>query len=358
MALPASPGRRNDDPRNDPRAIVLWTIGILLLIALVAWVVVVARQAVLVVYVSSLLAMGMSPAIQWVEKQTLIPVGGPRLPRWLAILLVYLAVLLIVGGIALAVLPTLVAQTRAFAQSAPELLQRAQLWLVERRLIDEPMSMSDVVQQAPVGGDMLGSVATTLWSVVGGVFGVATILILTFYLLLEAESLLAGLLRLVPRRHRGHVRTASAEIRRKLSAWLSGQLILSAVIGATTALALGLLGVPFFFVLALIAALGELVPYIGPLLAAVPAVALAATESWQLAIAVVAFFFVQQQLENYVLAPRVMEHQVGISPVGVIVALLIGGSLLGVVGAILAVPSAAILQVVLQELVLVDDEDA
>jgi predicted PurR-regulated permease PerM len=102
---------------------------------------------------------------------------------------------------------------------------------------------------------------------------------------------------------------------------------------------------------------GELIPYLGPVLAAVPAVLMAATESWQLAVGVTVFFLIQQQLENYVLAPRVMEHQVGISPVGVIVALLIGGSLLGVVGAILAVPSAAILQVVVQELVLVDDEE-
>ncbi|MEW6271607.1 MAG: AI-2E family transporter [Thermodesulfobacteriota bacterium] len=355
--MPASRGRRPDEARQETRALILWTIGMIVLVIVLGLVVIVARQAMLVLYVSSLLAIGMSPAIHWVEKQTLIPVGGPRLPRWVAILLVYLAVLGAVGGVALLVLPSLLSQARSFAQALPSLVQSVQGWLVQRGILEQPMSMSEVVQQAPVGGDMLTSVATTLWSVVGGVFGVLTILILTFYLLLEAESVIGALLRLVPRGHRKHVRTASAEIRRKLSAWLSGQLILSAVIGSTTALVLGLLGVPYFFVLALLAAVGELIPYLGPVLAAVPAVLMAATESWQLAVGVTVFFVIQQQLENYILAPRVMEHQVGISPVGVIVALLIGGSLLGVVGAILAVPSAAILQVVVQELVLVDDED-
>ena len=103
--------------------------------------------------------------------------------------------------------------------------------------------------------------------------------------------------------------------------------------------------------LALIAGIGEMIPIVGPLLAAIPAIAVAFTVSPALALGVAIFFFIQQQVENHVLVPKVMERQVGVSAVVVIIALLIGGSLLGIVGAILAVPTAAILQVLFEELV-------
>ena len=131
---------------------------------------------------------------------------------------------------------------------------------------------------------------------------------------------------------------------------MAGQLLLGAIIGTTAGLGLWIMGVPYFYVLALIAGVGELIPIVGPLLAAIPAIAVALSVSPVLAVGVAIFFFVQQQVENHVLVPRVMSRQVGISPVVVIMALLIGGSLLGLVGAILAVPTAAILQVLLQEL--------
>jgi len=136
----------------------------------------------------------------------------------------------------------------------------------------------------------------------------------------------------------------------KVSAWLNGQLLLGAIIGSTAAIGLWLLGVPYFYVLALLAGIGEMIPIVGPIIAAIPAVAVASSVSGTTALWTALFFLVQQQLENHVLVPKIMERQVGISPAVVIVALLIGGSLLGVMGAILAVPTAAILQVIYQEL--------
>jgi predicted PurR-regulated permease PerM len=142
----------------------------------------------------------------------------------------------------------------------------------------------------------------------------------------------------------------------KVSAWLGGQLLLAAVIGTTSAIGLWALGVPFFYVLALLSAIGEMIPMVGPILSAVPAVAVASTVSVKTALIVIVFFFLQQQLENHILVPKIMSRQVGVSPVTVIVALLIGGSLLGIVGAILAVPTAAILQVIASEL-MTDEEE-
>jgi predicted PurR-regulated permease PerM len=156
--------------------------------------------------------------------------------------------------------------------------------------------------------------------------------------------------RLFPREERGRVEDACLRVSTKVSAWLGGQLLLAAIIGTTAAVGLWLLGIPYFYVLALIAAIGEMIPVVGPLLAAIPAIAVALSVSPAAALFVAIFFIIQQQVENHVLVPKVMERQVGVSAVVVIVALLIGGSLLGIIGAILAVPTAAILQVLFEEL--------
>jgi len=107
----------------------------------------------------------------------------------------------------------------------------------------------------------------------------------------------------------------------------------------------------------LIAGIGEMIPIVGPLLASVPAIGVAFTVSPALALGVAVFFFVQQQFENHVLVPKVMERQVGVSAAAVIVALLVGGTLLGIVGAILAIPTVAVLQVIFEELIVENSPD-
>jgi predicted PurR-regulated permease PerM len=115
------------------------------------------------------------------------------------------------------------------------------------------------------------------------------------------------------------------------------------------------MGVPYFYVLALISAVGEMIPMVGPILSAIPAILVAVTVSPGLAIGVAIFFIAQQQLENTVLVPKIMGRQVGLSAATVIIALAIGSALLGVVGAILSVPTAAIIQVLIQELAPLDE---
>jgi predicted PurR-regulated permease PerM len=222
---------------------------------------------------------------------------------------------------------------------------------MDRGLLSHKLSVGEAVQQATGGGssDAVSAVVVAISGFVGGVFGLLTILILAFYLLLDSRQLFRHFISLVPKAERDRVEDASRRISSKVSAWLAGQLFLGAIIGTTAAIGLKLLGVPYFFVLALIAGLGEMIPVVGPILSAIPAVAVALTVSPATALFVGIFFLAQQQLENHILVPKIMEHQVGVRAGGVIMALLIGGSLLGIVGAILAVPTAAILQVIFQE---------
>ena len=325
------------------------------LAVVVLWVLYLVRDVLLLIYVSVLLAIGFAPIVYAIEHQQVVPVGQ-RLPRWLAILVVYVVIVgsLIVVG--LLVIPPLVEQARALWTALPSLIDRGQELLLRYGLLDHRITLEEAIRRAPAsGGDAVGTVAMAATGVVTGVFALITVLILTFYLLIESASLFNGFARLFPRAERPRVREASAKISAKISAWLSGQLILAGTIGVSAAIGLYLLGVPYFYVLALVAAIGEMIPVVGPVLSSIPAVIVGFTVSPQTGLFVLIFFLIQQQVENHLLVPKVMERQVGVSPVVVLVALLIGGSLLGIMGALLAVPSAAILQVVVQELL--DERD-
>ena len=232
------------------------------------------------------------------------------------------------------------------------MFERAQQWLIAKGLLSEHLTWRQAVEKADVSGGgerAVGTVVTAVTGVVGGLFGLFTILVLTFYFLVEAGRLRESLLQFFARRNRARVDAAIRDITLKVSAWLGGQLLLGLTIGVSSAIALWLLDIPFFYVLALISGIGEMIPVVGPILAAIPAVAVAATVSLNKVLLVIVFFVVQQQFENHVLVPKLMERQVGVSAVTVIIALLIGGTLLGIPGAILAVPTAAILQVLFSE---------
>jgi len=313
------------------------------------------RTVLMLVYVSGLLAIGLAPIVRAVERQKMLPVGTRRFPRWVAILTLYVALLSVLVGVGFAVVPPLVAQAQALSRRIPDLFARAQQFLMDRGLIDHELTMTEALQKAPSGvlssgGDAVATVIGAVMGLAGGVFGLLTILILTFYMLVESDTIFRRFVRLFPVEQRLRVATVSSDISMKVSAWLGGQLLLGAIIGVTATVGLWLIGVPYFFVLGLIAGIGELIPMVGPLLSAIPAIVVALTVSPGLALATAVFFLAQQQFENHLLVPKLMERQVGVSAVTVIVALLIGGSLLGIVGALLAVPTAAALQVIIDEL--------
>jgi predicted PurR-regulated permease PerM len=333
---------------DSPRALIRYTLAALAVSVFIAWALWEVRDALLLIYISALVAIGLSPLVNDLERKRLM---RQRVPRWAAILVIYVFIIAALIAVASMIIPAVVMQARDLAREFPQLLHQAQQWLIDHGVLTREISAQEAVQSASVSGaqDYLGFVANAVLGVIGGVFGVITVLVLAFYLLVDSSSLILVFLRLFPREKRPQVNDACRRVTNKISAWLGGQLLLAGIIGSTAALGLFLMGVPFFWVLALIAAIGEMIPIVGPILSAIPAVAVALSVSPTLALGVSIFFVGQQQLENHLLVPKIMQRQVGISPVFVIIALLIGGSLLGVMGAILAVPTAAILQVLFEE---------
>jgi len=321
--------------------------GVAILVALL-WA---ARDALLLVYVSSLIAMGLSPLVKLIERPGRRG-ARRRVPRWLAILSIYAVIVALVVFVGLLVIPPLVSQGAALWANLPSEFNRLQAFLVSHKLMVHPVTLEEAVQNAPsgAGGNAVGTVLVAISSLIGGIFGLITILILTFYLLLEAGSMFEYLARFVPPGRRADVATAARQGVAKVSAWLRAQFILAGVMGTFSAIGLGLMGVPYFYVIALIAAIGETIPIVGPVIGGLAAVAVSITVSAKLALMVGTYFLVLHQLEANVLVPKIMERSVGVSPVAVMVALLVGGSLMGLAGAILAIPTAALLSVIIEEL--------
>ena len=333
-------GERN---RAITRAVVMSIAGVAAAYALFL-----LREVLLTIYIAGLLAVGLSPIVRRLERGRLLN-GRIRLPRWLAILSLYVTFLLTVAFILALVVPPIVAQMRGLIQALPVYADRLQTVLVQRNLVDPAWEWKSAFADMQVPTVAISGLFGALTGVFGLLGKIITVLILPFYLLLESSSLRKGALSLVSRDNRARVDRIMRDVTVKVGAWLGGQLLLAAIIGITATVGFWLIGVPYFYVLGLIAAVGEMIPVVGPILASVPAIALAATVSPQTALFTALYCWGQQFVENNFLVPRIMERQVGVSPVTIMIALLVGSTLLGFLGAILAVPTAAIVQVLVQE---------
>ena len=174
---------------SDQKAINLWTIWMTALTVVLLWAAYLVRDVLLLIYMSGLLAVGFSPIVRLIERQRFLPIGTRRFPRWLAILVLYLFIIGAVVGIGFLVVPPLVHQAQQLWGALPQMFERAQEFLVQKGLLRERLTIQEAVERAPVskGGDAVTTVFGALAGVVGGLFGFLTILILTFYLLVEAD---------------------------------------------------------------------------------------------------------------------------------------------------------------------------
>ena len=324
------------------------TVTAVALVLAVMWA---ASEALMIIYVSAIIAMGISPLVRLIERPR-TKERARRVPRTFAILAIYGSVVGAVVLIALMVMPPLIEQAGDLWSRAPQAFIDFQRFLIRHGMMTRRVTIEEAVQNAPAGsgGNAVNTVLLAIYGLIGGIFGVVTILILSFYLLVEAQSLFEWITRVVPEGSRARVGTVARESVRKVSAWLGAQFILAAVMGTFAAVGLGLMGVPYFYVVALVAAVGETIPIVGPIIGGISAVTVALTVSPKLALTVGIYFLVLHQLEANVLVPKIMERRVGVSPVTVLVALLIGGALWGLIGAILAIPTAAILSVIVSEM--------
>lgn len=309
----------------------------------------------IVVLMAAILATGVAPLANTLE-QLRWGRRGWRLSRTWSIFLIFLLVFAFISIATALVVTPLVIEVQQFLANLPENLQRLETLALEWKARYPWLpDLSELVRRLPGELNRLvryfGPAAGVAARVFGGLAAVVTVIFLSFYMLVEGPKVKTGFLALFPRAQRHRVADILEQVGAKFGGWIRGQLLLGLIIGVAAGIGVTAIGLPFALLLAIFAGITELIPMVGPILGAIPAVFLALFQpTWKLLFVIGWYAFIQQAESNFVV-PRVMRASVGLSPLLTILALIVGGKLLGAVGALLAVPVAAALQVVVSELV-------
>lgn len=307
-----------------------------------------AGDVLLLVFVSVLLASALEPIVGWLRDH--LPLG-----RATTIIVVYVAFFLTVLGLAFIVVPAAVKQAEDIIAELPAFFDQARAWAATLQPAALSRSVTALIDSvagifAPAPPPDPDDVVEVGTAVAEAAVSLVTMLTIVFFWLVEHARLQRYVLAFLPGERRGGARDAWNEIETRMGLWVRGQLILMGAIGVAAGTAYFLLGLPGALLLGLIAAVTEAIPIVGPLLGAIPAILVAATVSPELALVVALVYLVIQFVEGSVLVPLVMRNTIGISPLLVLVSLLVGGAVAGLVGAFLAVPIAASVEIVLSRL--------
>ena len=186
-------------------------------------------------------------------------------------------------------------------------------------------------------------------NIFGSLITFVSVLVIVFYLLLEVEAIKKIIQSVTPNKFQTYTTQLFVQAQNKINFWLKGQIILCLIIGILTYIGLLILGVKYALLLALIAGVFEIIPYLGPILGAIPAVFLAFTQNPFTAFLVILLYLIIQQLENSILVPKIMSKTIGLNPIIILIVFLIGGKLYGLIGALLAIPIATALSVLIKD---------
>lgn len=338
------------------------TVLLVFALALTVWLVVRLQTVLVQLLLAVILAAGMAPLVNQLAAQPWVTIGrwSWRPSRGLVVLVLYLALVLLVVMLGAVLVPPLVHEIEDLVGRLPGYASDLQAWLLtlpERYpflpAIDLAAGLAEqlragAAQLAALLGQALVVVRVAL-GVLSGTLNGIFVLILALYLTADSERLLRGVISFLPADRQAQAEQVAFRIGERLGGWVRGQLMLSMIIGTITFVGLTLLDVRYAVLLALIAAIGEAVPMVGPIFSAIPAVIIAFFQSPLQGLLTLGLYVLVQQLENHLIVPKVMERAVALHPVVVLLALLSGAELLGVAGALLAVPVAAALAVVLDE---------
>jgi predicted PurR-regulated permease PerM len=332
--------------RVPPSLVFRWaaagTVGVLV-VFFVAYALYVVRSILVLVVIALFVAVSLDPAVRWLIKR------GVR--RSVAVTIVIAFVLGLFAVFIWSIVPPLVEQGGRLFSDLPGYL---------KTLSKESRAVREITDRYNLTGRLTALVADLPARLAGGAFGfvqrffgallsTVTVLVLTIYFMADMPRMRRGLVRLFPHRRRPQVAEIVNVVVDKVGGYMIGNLIISLFAGVSTFICLELVGVPFALPLSVTVAITDLIPMIGATLGAAICVLVSAftVDLWPRAVIVLIFFIVYQQVENYLIAPRVLRNTVDLSSVVVLLAALIGGSVLGVVGAIMAIPIVAAVKVVI-----------
>ncbi|MBT4722570.1 AI-2E family transporter [Candidatus Falkowbacteria bacterium] len=305
------------------------------------------KEVLAILFISLILASAVDP---WVDSMERI-----KFPRWLSILLIYLVFIFVIVTVVFLIIPPIVQQVGQLSNDFPQYFEKISSFFGNIKNFSAEHGFGGELDdginaiKANLGG-MFSNIFGTVAGIFGGIFSFVIVLVITFYMTVEESAIKRTLTYILPDKLQPFTLQLINKVQRKIGDWLKGQLILSLIIGVMVYIGLMILGVNYALVLALLAAIGEFIPYLGPTLTAIPAIFLAFTQSPIKALFVLILFVIIQQIENNLLVPKVMQKAVGLNPILSITALLIGARVGGVIGMLLAIPVATAISVIVREI--------
>jgi len=327
------------------------TLGVAAAAALVE-AVIIARQVLVLILVAAFLAVGLDPAVRWLVRR--------GLRRSLAVFAIVVAALGFFGGFVAAVAPPIAHQSTQLVKKAPDYVQRLDNNAAFHRLDQRYHIVDNLKKRADKGVDInsIGGVFGVGKAILGIVASTLTVVILTIYFLANLPGIKRVFYRAVPRTRRARVGLLTDEILNRIGGYVLGNLATSLVAGTATFIWLIAWGVPYPVALAMFIAITDLIPLVGATIGAIGVTAVALFHGLGVGIATFVFYMAYQQFENYVLQPRVMKRTVDVAPVITIVAALLGAAMLGILGALVAVPLAAGVQLIMTEVLFPRQDEA
>jgi predicted PurR-regulated permease PerM len=330
-----------------PRTI-LRVLLIVLAVAVVLEVIWIARHVLSWVVIAVFLALALDPFVGFIQRHT-------RLGRGAAIAVAYLIVLAVIAGIGATFVPKLVDEVNGFVQALPNYVHdlthgRGRLGFLERKY----HVVEKVREQVQNGGaskvlGLSGAALSVTKSVITIIAATVTIVFLTFFMLLEGRTWVERVYSLLPETSQPRWRRVGDDIYRTIGGYVTGNIVISLIAGATITIVLLIMGVPYAVALGLIVAFLDLIPLAGATLAGIIVCVVAFLHTVPAGIVVLVFFVVYQQIENHFLQPVIYGRTVQLSPLAVLVSVLVGAELAGILGALAAIPVAGALQVVIRD---------
>ena len=336
--------------RFRPRTILV-ILAIVLGVAALLWLVWHARQVITWVFIALFLALALNPLVEWLQHR------GVRRRGAAAGIAFGLAIVLIaaLGGI---FVPTLVGEVNDFADAVPGYVEDITEGRGRLGFLQTEYQIVDRVEEAIGSGGAsqilggAGAAVDVTRSILTIVVATITIVVMTFFMLLEGPRWIERFYALLPDESEPRYRAIGTRIYRTVGGFVSGALLIALIAGVTSGITLSILGVPYAIALGLLVALLDLIPLAGATVAAVVVTTVAfLSTSVTVGIVVLVFFIIYQQMENHVLYPLVYSRTVQLSPLAILIAVLIGASLAGVLGALGAIPIAGTIQVVVSDVI-------
>jgi len=302
------------------------------------WLLVQLTGIIIMLVLSFILLSALLKPVQWLTSK--------NIPRIISILLIYIIIIFLIGVVVGIIMPPLISQTTEFVNKLPQIISSTDSYIIFHRIPVENLSTIMAKQINQFSGDLVAITS----KIVSSVVLIVTMFVLTFYLLLDWKNLIKVISSPFSGAEEKRIINIISKVEDGLGQWVRGQLLLSLVVGTLTYIGLTIIGIPYALPLALIAGIFEILPIVGPIIAAVPAILVGLTISPIMAVAAAATFLIVQQLENHLIVPVVMSRVVGVRPPIIIISLLIGAQLAGITGAFLAIPIIVVIKILTKEL--------